>query len=76
MGPANRAPAKQGTANPRSLASQTSAMTPPTTTTGAEPVNPCKKRQTMIVWMFCPTATGIWKMLKLMKLMNIGILRP
>ena len=64
MGPIKVAAAKTQTATPRSTGPQKSASAPPTMANGAEAKAPPKKRHSMMVYRFCATATGIWKIAK------------
>jgi len=64
IGPMNVAAAKTHTAIPLSTGPKKSARVPPTIARGAEAKTPPKNRHSMIVYRFCATATGIWKMAK------------
>lgn len=76
MGPTNKAAENIGIENPRSLWFQKSAKEPPMTLTGEEPIKPCRNRHTRTVSRFCATATGIWKIAKMVKPTTRGSLRP
>jgi hypothetical protein len=64
MGPINAAAAYTETAIPRSFGLKISAKTPGVTAIAEVPKKPMKNRQMRIVYTFCATATGIWKMQK------------
>jgi hypothetical protein len=64
IGPMNVAAAKTQTAMPLSTGPKKSARAPPTIARGADAKAPPKNRHSIIVYKFCATATGIWKMAK------------
>jgi hypothetical protein len=64
IGPMKVAAAKTQTAMPLSTGPKKSASAPPTIARGAEAKAPPKNRQSIIVYKFDATATGIWKMAK------------
>src|SRR5271155_4842105 len=65
-GPTNVAPVNTDIATPLSSGPQKSTKVPLTTVNGDEPKDPEEKRHSIIVSRFCATATGIWKMQKML----------
>ena len=63
-------------ATPLSTGSQKSASAPPMIAKGAQPVKPPKNLPSIMVSMFVATATGIWKMAKMVKPTSSGRIRP